>query len=126
MVSVEHIAVGRRTYIVDQHKVCRSNGQRVPSRTPYVAVLDQSGRHGGTILAPPLNANENDDQSTEDGEEGDDPGIAPGVLRTTPLQSEQQADDRREEEERSQEIELAKLLLPALGSFDCLRGLEEE
>ena len=67
---------------------------------------------------------ESNNKHTKDHKECNDASIVPGVFAATPLESEQQADDRGKEEERAEQVQLSHLFLERLGAQDGLGTLE--
>jgi hypothetical protein len=81
-----------------------------PCRTPYIAVEEDAGGDRGRFLLPPLNAHKGYHEQAEYDEEGNNVTALPCVLAASPLQSEQQADDSREETKSAFDIKLSDFL----------------
>lgn len=89
-------------------------------------MLDHTRGYRSFFLPPDLYQNESNDQDTKKYKQGDNTGVAPGILRASPLQREQYADDCRNEDSCSREVQLTQLILEARLIFDGLGGFKEQ
>ena len=113
-------------YVVDSDEERGSHEGLEKRARPGIAVLDNTRGYRSFFLPPELYQNESNDQDTKKHKQGDNPGIAPGILRASPLQREQYADDCRDEDSRSREVQLRQLILEARFIFDRLGSFEEQ
>lgn len=75
------------------------------------AMLHQARGDGRELLAPVLDVDKDNGKDTKEDQEDDDAGVGPRVRRPAPLQSQKEADDGREDEQRAQRVELVDLFL---------------
>lgn len=105
-----------------------TEGSTEPGTSPDGTVLEDAGRDSGSLLLPDLDGDESGNENSEEDEQSDDAAVAPGELGTTPLQSEEEADDTGDEEESTLKIEREDLVLDGrlLKSDLALGNLEEK
>jgi hypothetical protein len=111
---------------VNQQQEERAHAECEHSCRPHGSLLHHRWRDGGSLLFPELDDNEDSNQNTEEAEQKDDaPGI-PFVLRPTPLQSQQKANNCWNEEKGAEEVKFLYASFPSkIGHCSSLGGLEE-
>jgi hypothetical protein len=73
-----------------------------------------------------LTGAEHKNKHTKDHKQPNNTSTAPSIFGATPLESEQQTDDSRQEEKGSNQVQLLNLFLGGVGVQYGLRALEEE
>ena len=89
--------------------------QGVDDGADHIAITQETGRHRRRVRLPHLNQHPDDQQDAAEEKEDDDASVVPGELLPAPLQSQQQADDGWNEEERPQKVQL-KQQAPSTGA----------
>lgn len=101
-----------------------------PGDSSNCALFEDAGRYSSVVSLPELNDDENDEQNGKNDQQRDDTAVRPWVLRATPLKSEKKADDHRQEDDGSINVELLQILAPtASAEALCARllsGVVEE
>lgn len=98
------------TEVVDKGEEAGTKEEGKEHGAHGVAVLEQARGQSSTVTLPELNTNEDGNHETKADKEADDARVAPGIISTTPLQSKQKADDGRDEDGGTDEIEHADTL----------------
>lgn len=112
--------------VVDHDEESSTQHGNEPGGAPDIAVLENARRDSSILLFPDLDRDEANEKQTGNDEQGDDAAVLPLVFAATPLQSKEQADDSREEQGSTFEIELFDLLDPGSVDLGCLTlDLEE-
>ena len=107
------------TEVVDQREETGAKEHGEQHGEQDIAVLKQARRQCAPVFLPELDADEDDDHGAETTEQANDLGVVPRVLGTTPLQSEEEADDGGDEDGRAIEIELTDSLNKSLVDRIC-------
>ena len=110
------------TYVYEREKGGADHCGK-PGDSSNGTLLEDSGRDSGVILLPKLNANKDNEQNSKNDQKCDDAAVGPWVLRAAPLESEKQADDHRQEDDRAVDIELLDVLAPASVAKALCAGL---
>lgn len=99
--------------VVNHDEECGTQASTKESARPNSSVQEDARRNGGLFSQPDLNHEEANDEHTKDNKQANDAAILPGILGTTPLQSQQQRHNTGDEQEGTEQIERLDLLLEA-------------
>lgn len=69
------------------------------------ALFDHALGHHSVVAYPPFHCNEHQDQDPEQGEQGDDAAVGPGVSGTSPLEGNEKACDARGQDQQAIQIQ---------------------
>ena len=112
--------------VINENEESASQTQSEEASCNDATSPEYSGWNRCEVTLPNLNNDESDEKNPGHDKKSDDSTIVPRILLPSPLQSQQQADDCRQEEEVANRIELSEPSHEAdRPLFLSLRGFEE-
>lgn len=87
--------------------------------------FDNPGGDGGSVILEDLDCSDREHEEDEEKEEGNDVAVRPVVGAATQLEDEEQADERGDDQEGPQGVELEELLFERHRFLAGGRGFEE-
>lgn len=98
------------TKIKDEGEEASAEEETKHHGSKNVTVLEHSRRQCSLVSLPELDTNKDEDHEAEANEQANDLGVAPSILRATPLQSQDEAHNGGDEDCRAEEIDLKDAL----------------
>jgi hypothetical protein len=95
------------TEVVDEREETSTEKHCEGHSSQGVSVLKETRRKSSLVALPELDGNKDGDHGAETTEETNDARVAPSIIGATPLQSEEETDNGRDEDGGTGEVELA-------------------